>query len=816
MSKKSFFAAVLLGIFSFLFLCSPASASQAELVSVQFGIKEAGAKWKAGETSISKLPEVERLRRVGGFKIPSDMTAKSLSIAAPLARTGAGADIDFRNFNGMNYVTPVKNQGGCGSCWDFASTAAAESYFLLNNPALDANSFSLSEQYLLSCGNSGTCNGGGMNSASDFIESNGLPLAACFPYTATDEACSDSQCQNSQMYKIPTYRMVTNTSYTASDIENALAVYGPLTTSMNVYSDFYYYKEGVYSITPGSTFEGVHGILIIAHESAKKCFVCKNSWNTYWGENGFFEIADDQITSVVTFGEGTIAYGYGIGNGAVSAIISPASAVSAGAQWSIDNGTTWNKSGDVVSEPSGKTYTVTYKSVSGFTTPVSRSITVTLGQLATATEVYTQVQGTLAVAISPSNIGGTFQVDGGSWQAPGTISIVPGTHAIAFSAVAGYLTPGSQTVNIGSGTKTSITGTYAPAPVNGICGSAAKMYAYGATGFSGLLCSIGSANPINPSFPGAGLSASWQCVGSNGGSTSTCSAGQAAPPPINGACGPAATVHPYGSSSFSSALCDTGVANPASPVFPGPGSKVTWQCVGSNGGSTSNCIASQATPPLPTLTVSASASKIYKNGTARIVITASASNGGNNVKISLATNGTAIKGHDYTLKGQAILKHGTAVTQFTVVPQKNVPFATDKTVAFTIGAVPGYTLAKNAVTVIILADPAVTVEASIPTASRSKKTPGQFTFTRKSVDGQSLDVSRPLTVTLVHSRSSAYKTLPGKVIIPANAASVTVSVVPCPLPKKGTVAAVNATVTLKPSNAYSIGANGSATVVVSP
>jgi hypothetical protein len=77
----------------------------------------------------------------------------------------------------------------------------------------------------------------------------------------------------------------------------------------------------------------------------------------------------------------------------------------------------------------------------------------------------------------------------------------------------------------------SCTATHAAAPVNGVCGAAATNYVYSATAYSGLLCSTGTAN-TNPAFPTVGSSSSWSCLGTNGGSSPSCTASRANPLPL--------------------------------------------------------------------------------------------------------------------------------------------------------------------------------------------------------------------------------------------------------------------------------------------
>jgi hypothetical protein len=121
---------------------------------------------------MTRLSPEERQKRLG-LVLPvhtGDEPLLSLE-AAPLFTLPTG--LDWRN-NGGNFVTPVRDQGGCGSCWAFASTGALESGTLISNqtPGIDLN---LSEQALVSCGGAGSCAGGSVGSAANFFENTGLP-----------------------------------------------------------------------------------------------------------------------------------------------------------------------------------------------------------------------------------------------------------------------------------------------------------------------------------------------------------------------------------------------------------------------------------------------------------------------------------------------------------------------------------------------------------------------------------------------------------------------------------------------------------------
>jgi C1A family cysteine protease len=281
-------------------------AQEFSLTQLHQDIKAKGARWEAGETSMSKLSAEEQKMRLGHIRSPNHGKGRVFSAVTPtyaLAPT-----LDWRN-NGGNYVSGVRNQGNCGSCWAFATTAALESYTMIKNkqPNTDPD---LSEQVTLSCSGAGSCNGGTVDGPSNFFVSTGLPVESCYPYTGANGTCS-SACANWQAstYKLTSWSWVTTASgQTPVDaVKAALVDNGPLVMTMNVYYDFFSYTGGVYSHVSGS-FAGGHAVLTVGYDDANQCFIVKNSWGAYWGESGFFRIAYSEITGSSQFGYETIAY----------------------------------------------------------------------------------------------------------------------------------------------------------------------------------------------------------------------------------------------------------------------------------------------------------------------------------------------------------------------------------------------------------------------------------------------------------------------------------------------------------------------------
>ena len=297
---------VLCGLFVVLLAGSYAIAND-ELEYVKQAIAAKGGRWHAQENNVSRLSHEERRMKLGLIKT---QMPDAPHVAAPAASQSTVAAVpgtlDWRNYNGGNWVTPVRNQGNCGSCWAFATAANLESATLIKNgtPFVPGADLDLSEQILVSCGGAGSCSGGSPGAASNYIKNTGLPQESVYPYTATNGTCPSWQAP---AYKISGWSYVATTAPTVDAIKNALNTYGPVNTTMEVYSDFFYYTSGIYHYATG-TYQGGHAVLIVGYNDNEQSFTVKNSWSTGWGEAGYFRIGYSELNSVTQFGDYTIAY----------------------------------------------------------------------------------------------------------------------------------------------------------------------------------------------------------------------------------------------------------------------------------------------------------------------------------------------------------------------------------------------------------------------------------------------------------------------------------------------------------------------------
>jgi len=192
-----------------------------------------------------------------------------------------------------DYVTPVKDQKTCGCCVAFGTVAAIESAVRIQakNPSLAVD---LSEADLFYCHDGitpgPTCESGwNPTAALACCKNTGIVDAKCFPYTPGDQRCNKCTDWKQRLTKISAWQTLTSTGA----MKDWLACHGPLITCMSVYADFQNYQSGVYHHVSGP-LEGGHCICCVGYDDSSRFWICKNSWNTGWGEQGFFRIAYGQ------------------------------------------------------------------------------------------------------------------------------------------------------------------------------------------------------------------------------------------------------------------------------------------------------------------------------------------------------------------------------------------------------------------------------------------------------------------------------------------------------------------------------------------
>jgi C1A family cysteine protease len=282
-------------LFSSLFAFS-ASGQALTLQTLRAKLNAAHAGWVAGETKVSVLSHDDQKRLLGSnFPDQTDFFYPRKKVT-----TYGNSSWDWRSVGGKNYASPILDQGRCGSCVAFASIAQLETQMNITRKTMDSP-WAFSPQHLFACGG-GACEKGWMPySALSFLQSNGVPDEACFPYTSgavgDDVSCSRT-CTDAKSRSQKIVRYATTSFFFASTagLKRALEK-GPLLATMTVYEDLMFYKSGVYQHTTGKALGG-HAVVIEGWDDATSSWLVRNNWGADWGEKGYFRIGWDDDSGV--------------------------------------------------------------------------------------------------------------------------------------------------------------------------------------------------------------------------------------------------------------------------------------------------------------------------------------------------------------------------------------------------------------------------------------------------------------------------------------------------------------------------------------
>jgi len=216
-----------------------------------------------------------------GPKIP---TREAKNIQKQPLRTFLTGTADSVDWRAKGAVTPVKNQGQCGSCWSFSTTGSTEG----RNQIANGKLVSLSEQQLMDCSvkeGDHSCQGGLMDYGFQYIIDNkGIDTEADYPYVMKNEACNAAKAKNVAA-TISGFKDVTPKS--EEDLATAVAA-GPVSVAIEAdQRGFQSYKSGTFSGLCGTKLD--HGVLAVGYGDGY--WIVKNSWGATWGMDGYIQLA---------------------------------------------------------------------------------------------------------------------------------------------------------------------------------------------------------------------------------------------------------------------------------------------------------------------------------------------------------------------------------------------------------------------------------------------------------------------------------------------------------------------------------------------
>lgn len=211
-------------------------------------------------------------------------------------RLGAPSKVDWTS---QGATTPIKDQGGCGSCWAYSTTETIESgYFMATGKLME-----LSEQQIISCDKTdGGCNGGDIPSAAKYVmDAGGIESESHYPDTSNYDY-EDGHCEFSRSHivvKVDSYKFAipectggSCNNQQESDIMPQLAKHGPLAICVNAQS-WNSYNGGIVKDCPGKYNDIDHCVQLVGYdnEHSTPYWKVRNSWGRSWGEDGHIRLA---------------------------------------------------------------------------------------------------------------------------------------------------------------------------------------------------------------------------------------------------------------------------------------------------------------------------------------------------------------------------------------------------------------------------------------------------------------------------------------------------------------------------------------------
>lgn len=241
------------------------------------------------------LSTEERAARLGLKRVSLKNPHLRPHIAPAFAK--GPASFDWRTHD---KITPVKDQGQCGSCWAFSATESIESVYMIAKGLTGKNMPPLAPQQIVDCDHNGAdgCNGGDLPTAFNYVKNaGGLERNADYPYHARDQTCHFEKAK--EFVKISGFKyVIPDGSKDETAMANFLAANSPISIIVDAESWSFYSGGIVKASECGLNLD--HAVQAVGYNTAGGYWIVRNSWGSDWGEQGFIRLQFGKNTCGLT------------------------------------------------------------------------------------------------------------------------------------------------------------------------------------------------------------------------------------------------------------------------------------------------------------------------------------------------------------------------------------------------------------------------------------------------------------------------------------------------------------------------------------
>nr|UHM21917.1 cathepsin L12 [Zabrotes subfasciatus] len=237
---------------------------------------------------VNNFADLTKEEFVKKYKIKQSKTPKIYNATSVLTdhSHGEGSNdttegLDWRE---RGAVTPVKDQGACGSCWIFAAVGVLEAYNYKQTNQL----VPFSEQDVLDCFPNKTCSGGLPDDAFVYVKQSGINIEKDYPYEGERKMCRHDAFKSYNT----SFEEIITVDQTEEKLMEAVQKHGPIVTCLYASAEWMLYKSGVWFEEECAEKRLNHCVLLVGYgtQNGLDYWLLKNSWGRYWGEEGYIKL----------------------------------------------------------------------------------------------------------------------------------------------------------------------------------------------------------------------------------------------------------------------------------------------------------------------------------------------------------------------------------------------------------------------------------------------------------------------------------------------------------------------------------------------